>query len=104
EIVLLPWRQARHPDHRAAHALISRALFFSNVKKFETDPHRARFKAKQILYYQMRNRFRPSFIVDISGHFDKKLKAIRCYSSQFQRNAKTLPTLLNSSKALDHVE
>lgn len=103
ELVLLPWSQARHPDHRAAHHLVSRALFFANVKNFESSSSSPRFKARQVLYYQMRNRFRPSFVLDISEVFETKIQAIHAYRSQFQRAQGSVDTLLNSPKALRHV-
>lgn len=101
EIVLLPWKQGRHPDHRAAHALVSRALFLCNIRKFETEPPSQRFLPKQVLHYQMRYRFRPSFVVDISHVAEQKQRAIHCYASQFQRREGSTPTLINDPNTLD---
>jgi hypothetical protein len=37
------------------------------------------------MYYHTRFEFTPSFIVDISGAHERKMKAIRAYKSQFHR-------------------
>jgi bacillithiol biosynthesis deacetylase BshB1 len=51
ELVLVPWQQERHPDHEATSALVTRALFFASVRKFETEPPSAPFTPRQVLYY-----------------------------------------------------
>lgn len=33
-------------------------------------------------------KMQPSFIMDISGHFDRKLEALKAYHSQFEANEK----------------
>lgn len=104
EMVLWPWRQARHPDHRAAHELVSKAMFFANVTKYQAPGQEPRFKVKHALCYQMRHRFRPSFVVDISSVIEQKLAAVRCYQSQFNAKAGQVATLLNSDKGLEHIE
>lgn len=104
EVVLVPWHEARHPDHRATSALLTKALFFAGVQKFATAPATGRFRPRQVLFYQMRYRFRPSFVVDISDVIARKQEAIRCYASQFQRTSESAATLINSSMAVQAVE
>ncbi|TNE52463.1 MAG: bacillithiol biosynthesis deacetylase BshB1 [Deltaproteobacteria bacterium] len=104
ELVLIPWHETRHPDHRATSELLTKALFFAGVRKFETDPPSERFVPRQVLYYQMRYRFHPSFIVDTSAVSERKMEAVHCYSSQFQRTNDTAATLINSNLALQALE
>lgn len=104
EIVLIPWEEARHPDHSAASALLTKAVFLAGVAKFETEPSTERFVPRQVLYYQMRYRFHPSFIVDISNVAERKWEAVHCYGSQFQRKESSAATLINSNMALEALE
>jgi len=80
-IVMAPYWDDRHPDHRDASLLIQTACFWAGVAKFGSDlpPHRPH----RIAYYFLHREGPPSIIVDISAVFDRKLKAIRAYHSQF---------------------
>jgi bacillithiol biosynthesis deacetylase BshB1 len=82
-IVIAPAQQGRHPDHRVASELIRDACFISGLAKVEPDlpKHRPR-KVLHCLSYREDN-LRPTFVVDISAEFERKLEAIRCYGSQF---------------------
>jgi bacillithiol biosynthesis deacetylase BshB1 len=82
-IVIAPAQQGRHPDHRVAAELIRDACFVSGLAKVEPDfpKHRPR-KILHCLSYR-EDYTRPTFVVDISTEFDRKLEAIRCYGSQF---------------------
>jgi bacillithiol biosynthesis deacetylase BshB1 len=82
-IVIAPAQQGRHPDHRVTSELVRDACFISGLAKIEPDlpKHRPR-KILHCLSYREDN-LRPTFVVDISAEFDRKLEAIRCYGSQF---------------------
>jgi bacillithiol biosynthesis deacetylase BshB1 len=82
-IVIAPAQQGRHPDHRVTSELVRDACFVSGLAKLEPDlpKHRPR-KVIHCLSYREDN-VRPTFVVDISTEFDRKLDAIRCYGSQF---------------------
>lgn len=82
-IVLIPHRYARHPDHVATSSLVFKAIFFASLTNYLPNQMLQRHQVKQTLFYQMRYDFRPSFIVDISDHYDQKLQAIDAYQSQF---------------------
>jgi bacillithiol biosynthesis deacetylase BshB1 len=82
-IVIAPAQNGRHPDHRAASELIRDACFISGLAKVEPDlpKHRPRKVIHCITYRE--DHQRPTFVVDISAEFERKLEAIRCYGSQF---------------------
>jgi bacillithiol biosynthesis deacetylase BshB1 len=83
-IVVMPWTHERHPDHEAASALLTRALFFAGVAKFPTlDSPERPFTPLQVLQYPMRYELEPSFIADVSAVADRKAAAIAAYASQF---------------------
>lgn len=81
KIVILPYWKGRHPDHYRTPELVYESCFLSGLKKLKVPglPHRP-FK---ILYSLAYHNTRPSFIVDISDQFERKLAAIRAYKSQF---------------------
>jgi bacillithiol biosynthesis deacetylase BshB1 len=82
-IVIAPAQQGRHPDHRIASELVRDACFISGLAKVEPDlpKHRPR-KVIHCLSYR-EDHLRPTFVVDISAEFERKLEAIRCFGSQF---------------------
>jgi bacillithiol biosynthesis deacetylase BshB1 len=108
ELVLAPWLEDRHPDHAAAGALITRAVMFAGVRNYapEAGP---RFVPRQLLYYAMRHRMAPSFVVDTSPAAARKARAIACYASQLARRSDAGPgdadpTLISAPGAIAAIE
>lgn len=82
-IVIAPALEGRHPDHRVAAQLVRDACFVAGLQKVAPDVPRHRpHKILHCLAYRQ-DFVRPSFVVDISADFDRKLEAVRCYGSQF---------------------
>ncbi len=82
--IFAPYWQDAHPDHVAATELIEAARFWSKLSK--TDMPGERFHPERIYYYfciHLRLAIQPSWIVDISEQWDRKLASIRAYKSQF---------------------
>ena len=104
ELVLAPWIEDRHPDHAAAAALVSRAVFFAGVRRFAPEAGE-RFVPRQLLYYAMRHRMPPSFILDTSAAQARKARAIACYASQIgRRSGDDAPTLISAPGAVAAIE
>jgi N-acetylglucosamine malate deacetylase 1 len=82
-VVILPYAVGRHPDHRVASELGRDACFLAGLAKYDAagTPHRP-FKILYALSYR-EDPVKPTFVVDISPQFERKLAAIRCYGSQF---------------------
>jgi len=78
-VVILPYWKGRHPDHYTASVLGYEACFLAGLAKLDPAPHRP-FK---ILYATLYYDVRPSFVVDITEHFDGKFASIMAYKSQF---------------------
>jgi bacillithiol biosynthesis deacetylase BshB1 len=85
-VVILPYWQARHPDHATVATLGYEACFLSGLAKVATDlaPHRP-FK---IVYASLYADVRPSFIVDIAPFIEKRFAALMAYRSQYANQAK----------------
>lgn len=104
ELVLAPWREDRHPDHAAASDLVARAVFFAGVQRFAPEAGE-RFVPRQLLYYAMRHRMTPSFIVDTTQVAARKARSIACYRSQITRRAgDDAPTLISAPGATAAIE
>jgi N-acetylglucosamine malate deacetylase 1 len=82
-VVILPFPVGRHPDHRVASELGRDACFLAGLARYDAGgtPHRP-FKILYALSYR-EDPIKPTFVVDISAQFERKLAAIRCYGSQF---------------------
>ena len=81
ELVILPHRNQRHPDHLATTQIGYDACFMAGLKKanLDGDPHRP----KKIIYASYFRNTDYSFLVDITESFSKKCEAVACYISQF---------------------
>ena len=82
-IVITHSIHGRHPDHPIVAQLVRDACFVAGLRKVapETPPHRP-LKVLHALSYREDN-VKPTFVVDISDAFEKKLETIACYASQF---------------------
>jgi bacillithiol biosynthesis deacetylase BshB1 len=92
-----PYWEDAHPDHVAASALVDAARFWAKLTRCDLpgEPH---FPCRIFYYFSVHLRLhpRPSFVLDVSAHIDKKMEAIACYRSQFiEGRPTTPPTLLD---------
>lgn len=83
--VILPYWQARHPDHYRAAEIGYEACFLAGLKKLDeySEPHRP-FK---VLYSSVYANVTPSFVVDITSQFERRMEALLAYRSQYGENA-----------------
>jgi N-acetylglucosamine malate deacetylase 1 len=81
--VILPFPVGRHPDHRVASELGRDACFLAGLLRYRASgpPHRPHKILYALAYRE--DPLKPSFVVDISDQFQRKMQAIRCYASQF---------------------
>ncbi len=80
-VVILPYGQARHPDHAAVAQLGYEACFLSGLSKIETGT--ANHRPFKIVYASLYADVRPSFIVDITPFIEQRHAALMAYRSQF---------------------
>jgi bacillithiol biosynthesis deacetylase BshB1 len=80
-VVILPYWAGRHPDHYRACEIGYEACFLAGLKKLdeESEPHRPR----KILYSTLYANVTPSFVVDISAQFERRMEALFAYASQY---------------------
>jgi bacillithiol biosynthesis deacetylase BshB1 len=91
-LVLAPSGEDRHPDHTAASKLVQEACFFAGVSKIGAGhPHRP----ERVYYYMIHHPFKPSFVMDISTVWDRKMAALAAYKSQFQSDGGGIETAIS---------
>ena len=80
--VILPYWEARHPDHYHASTLGYEGCFLAGLKQLplEGEPHRP-FK---ILYSTAYASVRPTFVVEITEQYEQRRRAILAFRSQFR--------------------
>lgn len=80
-VVILPYWEARHPDHYRACELGFEASFLAGLRKLDeyTEPHRP----YKVIYASLYADVRPSFVVDITAQFERRMESLFCYESQY---------------------
>ena len=80
--VILPYWEARHPDHYHASTLGYEGCFLAGLKQLpiEGEP----FRPFKILYSVSFAEARPTFVVDITAQYERRRRAILAFGSQFR--------------------
>ena len=78
-----------HPDHVQCSQLVKDAVFLAGVQNYlpEVSYHRT----QGLVYIMGRGEFQPTFLVDISDEFDRKMDAIKAFESQFYKKESDEP-------------
>jgi len=84
--VILPYWEARHPDHYHASTLGYEACFLAGLKQLGIEGEA--FRPFKILYSTVHAQVRPTFVVDITAEHDQRARAILAYGSQFRTKKK----------------
>ncbi len=82
-VVILPFMAGRHPDHRVAAELCRDACFLSGLVNFGSGPPHRPHKLLYALAFR-EDPVKPTFVVDVTDQFGRKMEAIRSYASQFE--------------------
>lgn len=86
EVVITNAKYDRHPDHGRAAELVYDACFYSGLRKIETTLDgvaQTAFRPRALYNYVQAIHNEPQFVVDISDYFERKMKAIEAFKSQF---------------------
>ncbi len=82
QVVLTHAAVGRHPDHRNASLLVRDACFLSGLRNYGEGAHHRPARLCHALSYREDHQ-KPTFVVDTSDHFATKLRALRCFRSQW---------------------
>jgi bacillithiol biosynthesis deacetylase BshB1 len=79
--VVLPYWEGRHPDHYRTAEIGYEACFLAGLRKMDesTEPHRP----YKIVYSSLYAQVTPSFVVDITRQFDRRMESLLAYRSQY---------------------
>ena len=80
--VALPYWSDRHPDHVTASEMLTNAVFNAGLRRFQADG--PAWKADWVCYYFINDSAPPSFVVDVSEHYETKRRALASHVSQFR--------------------
>lgn len=92
EVLLGPSPADRHPDHGRAHRLVAAAAFYAGLRGrtpsqagSRVDSPLAPHRPGAVYSYMQNNEFRPSFVVDVTAGWERKLRSLDAYASQIHR-------------------
>jgi bacillithiol biosynthesis deacetylase BshB1 len=91
-VVILPYWQARHPDHAIVATLGYEACFLSGLTNAPSPSHplnaqQVPHRPFKIVYASLYADVRPSFIVDITPFIEQRHTALMAYHSQYVNQA-----------------
>lgn len=93
--VAIPHWADRHPDHVAASHVLSDAVFNAGLRRYQAEGEA--WKPDWVCFYFINNSAEPSFVIDVSAHYEVKRRALACHASQFQpSDADAVQTRLTS--------
>ena len=81
-VVAAPYWADRHPDHGAASAVLTEAVFNSGLRKYPADGRAVEGRVDLLLLHQ-RQRPRRRSSSTSREHYDRKRQALDCHASQF---------------------
>lgn len=106
EILLFPHWLERHPDHEHAHQLCREAWFYSGLSKIQTMADgvpQQPFRPRSYYHFMQTYEFVPSFVVDISGEYARRMEAVRAFRSQVFDPESTEPQTFLSTPDFLHM-
>jgi bacillithiol biosynthesis deacetylase BshB1 len=80
-VVAIPYWSDRHPDHVAASELLTESVFNAGLRRYAVEGEA--WHPQSVCYYFINDSVAPSFVVDVSDHYDTKRRALACHVTQF---------------------
>ena len=107
-VVLCSAPEDRHPDHGRSSKLIVDAAFLSGLRRIETEydgKPQENWRPANVFHYIQDRYLKPDFVYDISAHFEQKMKAVLCYTTQFNTTDASEPaTYISNPDFLDVIK
>jgi bacillithiol biosynthesis deacetylase BshB1 len=80
-VVAIPFGHDRHPDHVAAHALLTRAVFDAGLRSYPASGEP--WRPTRVFSYFINDWDHPDVVIDVSATYDRKRAALDCHRTQF---------------------
>ncbi len=107
EIILCNAPEDRHPDHGRGAQLVAESCFLSGLRKIITKDNEIDqqiWRPKYVFHYIQDRYLAPDFVIDISPVHDKRLEAIKCFTTQFNSMDTSEPqTYISKPDFLDSI-
>jgi bacillithiol biosynthesis deacetylase BshB1 len=109
-IVFINAPEDRHPDHGNGCTLEIESIFYAGLRKIETyglDGEKQQpWRPSHIIHYMQDRPFEPSFVMDVTETFDKRLSSIQAFSTQFNVKESTNEpqTYISSPRFFEQIE
>lgn len=103
KLVLGPYWEDLHPDHAAAGGILRSVMYPSGFSKYPAggEPYRP----NEYLFFMAHTPFEPSLIIDITDSHEKKIEALRCFSSQLHSGENDEPaTIISQPSFIERLE
>ena len=84
-LAIIPPGKQRHPDHNAAGDIAYAGIWAAGLSAFPLEG--VAHRPERILYATSFHEHKPSFYVDVTDQFERKLEAVAAYQSQFSKGA-----------------
>jgi bacillithiol biosynthesis deacetylase BshB1 len=108
EIVLCNAPEDRHPDHGRSSELVADAAFLSGLRKIKTEyegKEQEHWRPSYVFHYIQDRYLKPDFLFDISDAYEQKIKAVLCYTTQFNTTDTSEPeTYISNPDFLDVIK
>jgi bacillithiol biosynthesis deacetylase BshB1 len=96
-VIAAPYWTDRHPDHGAASTIVTEASFNAGLRRYQAPGENDEaWKVEWICYYFINDSVTPSFLIDVTAHYERKRQALDCHSSQFRQQPGGVGTRLTS--------
>jgi bacillithiol biosynthesis deacetylase BshB1 len=88
-LILTHYWEDLHPDHAAAGRMVRSVMY---PVGFANYPARGEpYRPNEVLFFMAHTTFAPSFVVGIDDFHEQKMRAIRCFASQFHQGESSEP-------------
>ncbi len=105
KVLLTTHEDDPHPDHANTSIIVRQAARLATMKRYDEEPGLAPVPMPAIMHSLFSRRIVPSFVVDVSGFMDEKMRAIGAYGSQFYNAESTEPaTRISQQGFVDEIE
>ncbi|HUC90718.1 MAG TPA: bacillithiol biosynthesis deacetylase BshB1 [Paenibacillus sp.] len=81
-IVFAPYWDDRHPDHNSCSRIVEEAVFNAKLRRYLPDAPPV--QVEQLVFYYINDVKDAGLVVDVTGCYERKRRALAAYRSQFE--------------------